>query len=64
MASMIEILNRRHLVSVREITVSYYWSHTIVKAIEKRKYEVKNFTVSQKPKMSGQGEVGKWRLTI
>lgn len=49
MASMIEILSRRHLLGVREITGSVYHSHKIVKAIEKRKYGGKKFTVSQNP---------------
>lgn len=46
---MIEILSRRHMVDVRETTVSFYRSHPIVKAMEKSKYGVKTFTVSQNP---------------
>ena len=46
---MIEILNRRHLLSVREITVSFYQSRTIVKATEESKYGVKIFIVSRNP---------------
>lgn len=47
--SMIEVLSRRPLLGVREITVSYYQSHKIVKAAEKSKCRIKKFTVSQNP---------------